>query len=107
MLNSVFSIMGCPFCKEMHKAVLLVNPSLPIDKKIWITDIHFGESTVNYLEVRNPDGRYSMPQTIIDSPINRRGVLKNTRTILYGASTKETNVQFLKMLNNQTIYRLY
>lgn len=106
MFSTIFSIPGCPFCKEMAKAVLLANPSLPIDQKIWFTNVHWSDSTMNYLHSKFPDGRYRLPYSVIDTPYYN-GRNSKERVVLYGASTKETNVQVIKMLNNQVIYNLY
>ena len=98
MFNQVFSILGCPFCLETKKAVILSNLDLPIEKHIYQQDIHLGDSSISLLDKKYPMGRFPMPTILLDRRILFNGKMKMGRSMLISSSIKELDSQIFKEL---------
>ena len=106
MFNTCFTVLGCPVCLNMEKAIIFANLSRKIGNKIDFVDIHQGDSRLNYLNKISPGGSYSLPKTVINEKLNTNGKLKNYMTIYSSASTIEFNINSLKLMDNN-ITNLY
>lgn len=93
-MGNLYLVMGCKICREIEKALLIVNLRLPIDKKINWIDIHSGDPRMRLLNHLNPGTDYHLPTTILGN------------VVLLSSSSASYNINFIRLLNND-ILNLY
>ena len=97
-MNSFYVVMGCPICREMEKALLIVNLRLPVDEKINWIDIHSRDPRIRLLDNLSPGEEYHLPTIVFGN--------NKSNVVLLSSSSATYNINFIRLLNND-ILNLY